>query len=135
MPSSKPPLYALVPKNSHAHCRRKLMQLNPTAAPAASLDVTGEHSQTMLPRRDILASMGVAAAALTGLGIGCEVLGRPQHSSPVTPPNESLSPQALGWDPKASQYILPPLPYKPEALEPHIDRQTMELHHGKHHQG
>ena len=28
---------------------------------------------------------------------------------------------------------LPPLPYSPDALEPHIDRQTMEIHHGKHH--
>jgi Fe-Mn family superoxide dismutase len=28
---------------------------------------------------------------------------------------------------------LPPLPYPPDALEPHIDRQTMEIHHGKHH--
>jgi Fe-Mn family superoxide dismutase len=25
-----------------------------------------------------------------------------------------------------------PLPYPPDALEPHIDRQTMEIHHGKH---
>ncbi len=31
-------------------------------------------------------------------------------------------------------HILPPLPYAPEALEPHIDAQTMQLHHGKHHQ-
>jgi superoxide dismutase len=30
-------------------------------------------------------------------------------------------------------YSLPPLPYAPDALEPHIDRQTMELHHSKHH--
>jgi len=28
---------------------------------------------------------------------------------------------------------LPPLPYPKEALEPHIDAQTMEIHHGKHH--
>jgi superoxide dismutase, Fe-Mn family len=28
---------------------------------------------------------------------------------------------------------LPPLPYAPDALEPHIDKQTMEIHHGKHH--
>src|SRR5437016_2551027 len=30
-------------------------------------------------------------------------------------------------------YELPPLPYAPNALEPHIDTQTMEIHHGKHH--
>jgi Fe-Mn family superoxide dismutase len=30
-------------------------------------------------------------------------------------------------------YELPPLPYPSNALEPHIDKQTMEIHHGKHH--
>jgi Fe-Mn family superoxide dismutase len=30
-------------------------------------------------------------------------------------------------------YELPPLPYPKEALEPHIDAQTMEIHHDKHH--
>jgi len=31
-------------------------------------------------------------------------------------------------------YTLPALPYPPNALEPHIDARTMEIHHGKHHQ-
>ncbi|MCG2617596.1 superoxide dismutase [Terrimonas sp. NA20] len=31
-------------------------------------------------------------------------------------------------------FTLPALPYATEALEPHIDKQTMEIHHGKHHQ-
>ena len=31
-------------------------------------------------------------------------------------------------------FQLPPLPYAPDALEPHIDTRTMEIHHGKHHQ-
>lgn len=30
-------------------------------------------------------------------------------------------------------HTLPPLPYATNALEPHIDAQTMETHHGKHH--
>jgi Fe-Mn family superoxide dismutase len=30
-------------------------------------------------------------------------------------------------------FTLPPLPYAPEVLEPHIDKTTMEIHHGKHH--
>jgi Fe-Mn family superoxide dismutase len=30
-------------------------------------------------------------------------------------------------------YVLPPLPYPKEALEPSIDAQTMEIHHDKHH--
>ena len=31
------------------------------------------------------------------------------------------------------RHRLPPLPYDPAALEPHIDARTMLLHHGKHH--
>ena len=31
-------------------------------------------------------------------------------------------------------HALPPLPYPSDALEPHVDKQTMEIHHGKHHQ-
>src|SRR5438445_2836497 len=31
-------------------------------------------------------------------------------------------------------YSVPPLPYDYGALEPHIDEQTMRIHHDKHHQ-
>jgi Fe-Mn family superoxide dismutase len=31
-------------------------------------------------------------------------------------------------------FTLPPLPYPNDALEPHIDAKTMEIHHTKHHQ-
>src|SRR5471030_2199859 len=31
-------------------------------------------------------------------------------------------------------FTLPPLPYAYDALEPHIDAETMHLHHDKHHQ-
>jgi len=30
-------------------------------------------------------------------------------------------------------FTLPNLPYAHDALEPHIDKMTMEIHHGKHH--
>src|SRR5438270_8372207 len=30
-------------------------------------------------------------------------------------------------------FTLPALPYASDALEPHIDKMTMEIHHGKHH--
>ena len=33
-----------------------------------------------------------------------------------------------------AEFTLPPLPYDFAALEPHIDAQTMQIHHGKHHQ-
>ena len=32
-------------------------------------------------------------------------------------------------------FELPKLPYAYDALEPHIDARTMEIHHGKHHNG
>jgi superoxide dismutase, Fe-Mn family len=35
----------------------------------------------------------------------------------------------------ASDLTLPPLPYAYDALEPYIDKETMKLHHSKHHQG
>ncbi len=34
---------------------------------------------------------------------------------------------------KTMSYTLPNLPYALDALEPHIDAKTMEIHHGKHH--
>ena len=35
---------------------------------------------------------------------------------------------------EGKQFELPKLPYAPEALEPHIDAETMTIHHDKHHQ-
>ncbi len=32
-------------------------------------------------------------------------------------------------------FSLPDLPYAHDALEPHVDSRTMQIHHGKHHQG
>ncbi|WP_395140705.1 superoxide dismutase [Armatimonas sp.] len=36
--------------------------------------------------------------------------------------------------PPTGPFSLPVLTYPPAALEPHIDAQTMQIHHGKHHQ-
>src|ERR1035437_7831688 len=36
--------------------------------------------------------------------------------------------------PEDNMFTLPPLPYAYDALEPYIDKQTMEIHHTKHHQ-
>jgi hypothetical protein len=42
---------------------------------------------------------------------------------------------AAGVQPAAGSgpHTLPPLPYPFAALEPHIDAQTMTIHHGRHH--
>lgn len=45
----------------------------------------------------------------------------------AAPPAQPVSAAA------SAPYTLPDLPYAPEALAPHIDAQTMRIHHGKHH--
>ena len=44
------------------------------------------------------------------------------------------APAAPAAAPAAGPFVLPPLTYAPNALEPHIDAKTMEIHHGRHHQ-
>jgi Fe-Mn family superoxide dismutase len=39
----------------------------------------------------------------------------------------------VAQDSPSGPYTLPPHPYAPEALEPHIDAETMRIHHSKHH--
>ena len=38
-------------------------------------------------------------------------------------------------DNQKSTFILEPLPYSYDALEPYIDTETMHIHHDRHHQG
>ncbi len=65
-------------------------------------------------RRDFLWSAGGLAAAGAVLGASSAKA------------QESVSAQT-------TEHVLPPLPYAYDALEPHIDAATMELHHSKHH--
>ena len=51
----------------------------------------------------------------------------------------SVAPTVLAADPKPGQlgsgiHVLPKLTYAYDALEPHLDARTMEIHHTKHHQ-
>ena len=69
-------------------------------------------------RRDAIRLLGVAAAAL---GSGAAHAG---GTGAQTNPAKEAS----------MAYTLPNLPYPHDALEPHIDKMTMEIHHGKHHQ-
>jgi superoxide dismutase, Fe-Mn family len=64
-------------------------------------------------RRDFFRIAGGIALAGTLFGVNRNVLAA--DSAPAGP------------------YTLPELPYAVNALEPHIDAQTMEIHHGKHH--
>jgi Fe-Mn family superoxide dismutase len=73
-----------------------------------------ENGKTGMTRRDALKTMG-AGVALLGLG------SLPTKLSAVEGKVPTL-------------FTLPKLPYAYDALEPHIDARTMEIHHTKHHQ-
>ncbi|WP_111591711.1 superoxide dismutase [Chitinophaga dinghuensis] len=64
---------------------------------------------------------------LTGLA-GAAVLSGPLAS--LAAPSATVKTNFA--DPKAP-FVLPPLPYGYDALEPNIDKMTMEIHHDKHH--
>jgi superoxide dismutase, Fe-Mn family len=67
-----------------------------------------------LSRRDFLVAAGAGAAALAVA-----------HLTPLS--------LFAADDKKPEPFTLPKLPYAYDALEPHIDAKTMEIHHDKHH--
>ncbi|HEV2694517.1 MAG TPA: superoxide dismutase [Verrucomicrobiae bacterium] len=69
----------------------------------------------MMTRRDAIKTTALAGAALATLP---NALGQTNSAPPTMAPGP---------------FILPPLPYAYEALEPFIDAETMHLHHDKHH--
>jgi Fe-Mn family superoxide dismutase len=83
-----------------------------------------------LPRRQMLAALGLGTAALAGGGSAA--LAQQTTTRPSAGAGSNRDP---GWDPASGRYVLPALPYAYEALEPHIDAQTMRLHHDIHHAG
>lgn len=89
----------------------------------------------MSTRREFLGEV----TALTGLTAAASLALLPDAIGPALataqePPGGRRAPQGDRVAPP-SEYALPPLPYAYDALEPHIDAQTMRIHHGKHHAG
>ncbi len=77
----------------------------------------------MASRREFLGTVA-AAGGMASLGsFGSVVLAQAKG-------DEKPAPAAPG-----GPFVLPPLNYPYESLEPHIDKQTMMIHHDKHHQG
>lgn len=71
---------------------------------------------------------------LKGLGAGAAVLGMGSMlRAETTDGSDDLAESEIGF--KDGDYVLPPLPYAYDALEPFIDEQTMRLHHDIHHAG
>jgi superoxide dismutase, Fe-Mn family len=86
-------------------------------------------SHDHVDRRTALAALG--AAGLGAFASSAAARQDDDADEPVT----ALDLAELGYDSEANRYTLPPLPYAYDALEPHIDEQTMRIHHDKHHAG
>ena len=76
----------------------------------------------MITRRTLLSTVGGAALA--------SVVAPRLHAAGQA----QTPPAASAQTPPAGPYTLPALPYPVAALEPHIDAQTMTIHHDRHHQ-
>jgi Fe-Mn family superoxide dismutase len=76
-----------------------------------------------------------AGAVVMGAGAGVRAAQVEQEGRPRQRAGDAGAHMASGWDAAKNEYVLPPLPYPPEALEPVIDAQTMSIHHDKHHAG
>src|SRR5262245_11064634 len=84
----------------------------------------------MNTRREFISGIGAVGGAVL---IGQQVLAQKPADPPIEPPT-GKNPAELPPD-HVGEYTLPPLPYATDALEPHIDKLTMEIHHDKHHAG
>jgi Fe-Mn family superoxide dismutase len=80
----------------------------------------------VLNRRHFLALLGATTGA-SALGI---IAGEGTWVEPAT---AAELPQELQIAQATDPFTLPPLPYAYNALEPHIDAETMQFHHDKHH--
>src|SRR5262249_39239705 len=81
----------------------------------------------------------IRCALLVVLGVRLECSSR--HSCPLStahrgnrlPARDSRLSGSYHQGRDIMAFSLPPLPYAPDALEPSIDKMTMEIHHGRHH--
>lgn len=69
------------------------------------------------------------SAALAPLIQACKTTGKSTNGAMAA---MTIPPPKLR---RTTPFTLPALPYDTGALEPYIDKMTMEIHHGKHHQG
>jgi Fe-Mn family superoxide dismutase len=74
-----------------------------------------------ITRRDAITRIGAGIAAV---GLANSLLSTRAEAQMETPASSA-----------PTEFTLPPLGFAYDALEPHIDARTMEIHHTKHHQG
>lgn len=72
-----------------------------------------------MDRRDFLSASALVAGSIATGGLGPVPMAAAKEGEQAVP----------------AFYKLPPLPYAYDALEPHIDKKTMTIHHDKHHAG
>jgi len=93
------------------------------------------HVDPSVSRREMVAALG----GLGAFGVLTTLAGAAQPQTGVAPAVPGRNPAGaaelaqVGWDAPKGEFTLPPLPYPADALEPAIDKATMELHHDKHH--
>lgn len=88
-----------------------------------------------LKRRQFLYLLG---AGTIGTAIGLKVSDRLEsglaQAETLMPMREPVAATAIAQASGATgPFTLPPLPYAYDALEPHIDKMTMQIHHDRHH--
>jgi Fe-Mn family superoxide dismutase len=85
----------------------------------------------MMTRRQAIKTTALASAAFATLP------GAVAQTTTTLPGAVAQEPNGLGQPlitiAGSGPFTLPPLPYAYDALEPHIDARTMEIHHDKHH--
>lgn len=84
-----------------------------------------------MKKRDFLKTGAIfTAGALIAPLSSCSSSEESKDQSSNTP-TDSIPPATTS----AGEFTLPELPYAEDALEPYIDKMTMNIHHGKHHAG
>jgi len=77
--------------------------------------------ENLFTRREMIKGVGVTTLGMGFASFAPSVWAQSEEENiPAHPPGE---------------YILPPLPYDYDALEPYIDKKTLKLHHDKHNAG
>ncbi len=92
--------------------------------------------QGSLPRRKVLqGSLAAVAAAILPRRLGASDTPGAAWAAEGRGGGRQSVPSIPGLAEERYPFSLPPLPYPPDALQAAIDAQTMEIHHGRHHQG
>jgi Fe-Mn family superoxide dismutase len=109
------------------------------AAPVANAhrDGTSGYSSSAVTSATNMQGKKLAASAAAAAAAASIIFGSPALAyNAVSPAFMVASAREYSIQPSSRTIEvdkLPPLPYKPEALEPYIDAQTMNIHHDKHH--